>query len=76
MAASILEGRGDEYREEALRRVKLLLQYGPMKHHRLPTRHLNFFQFCGLDIYLYLLSIPVLSLLVLFILYKIAHLAF
>lgn len=66
MAADVLNGKAEQYRQDTLRWVRLLLEYGPMEHHRLPSRHLNLLQLYHLDIFLFTLSVPILFFSLLF----------
>lgn len=70
MAAAVLKGRDEEYRKEALRWARLLIQYGPMEHHRLPAKSLNIIQLYSIDCILFVTMIPIIGLLILWKVYK------
>ena len=71
MAAKILTGKGDEYRKEVLRWARLLAEFGPMPHHRLASKNMNYWQITGLDILAAICLLPlVVALFLVFILCK------
>ena len=62
MAATVLKGKGEEYRTAALRWARLLIEFGPMFHHRLASKHLPIIQLYNIDIILFITSAPIVSL--------------
>lgn len=62
LAAEVLEGKDEEYRQAVLRWTKLLIRHGPMEHLTLQTRKMSFLQIYSIDIFVFILSVSFISL--------------